>query len=76
MLEELKEILVEQLGVEPEKVTEESNFIDDLGADSLDVFQIVMGIEEKFGVELSDEDAAGIKTVGEAIALIEAKKNA
>ena len=75
MLEQLTEILVDQLGVNAEDVTAESKFVEDLGADSLDVFQSVMGIEEKFEIEIAEEEAADIKTVGEALALIEAKKN-
>ena len=75
MLEELKEILVEQLGVTEEQIKEESSFTEDLGADSLDIFQIVMGIEEKFGVSIEDTEVADIKTVGEALKLIESKKN-
>ena len=73
MLEKLAQILVEQLGVDESEVTPESNFIDDLGADSLDVFQIVIAIEEQFDIEISDQDAEGIKTVGDAIKYIESK---
>lgn len=73
MLEKLTQILVEQLGVDESEVTLESNFIDDLGADSLDVFQIVIAIEEQFDIEISDQDAEDIKTVGDAIKYIESK---
>lgn len=73
MLEKLTQILVEQLGVDESEVTLESSFIDDLGADSLDVFQIVMAIEEQFDVEIDDQDAENIKTVGDAIKYIEEK---
>ena len=67
MLEKLTQILVEQLGVDESEVTPESNFIDDLGADSLDVFQIVIAIEEQFDIEISDQEAENIRTVGEAV---------
>ena len=73
MLEKLTQILVEQLGVDKSEVTPESNFIDDLGADSLDVFQIVIAIEEQFDIEISDQDAEEIKTVGDAVRYIESK---
>ncbi|MCQ2979010.1 MAG: acyl carrier protein [Clostridia bacterium] len=73
MLEKLTQILVEQLGVDESEVTPESNFIDDLGADSLDVFQIVIAIEEQFDIEISDQDAEEIKTVGDAVKYIESK---
>ena len=73
MLEKITQILVEQLGVDESEVTPESNFIDDLGADSLDVFQIVIAIEEQFDIEISDQDAEDIKTVGDAVKYIESK---
>lgn len=73
MLEKITQILVEQLGVDESEVTPESNFIDDLGADSLDVFQIVIAIEEQFDIEISDQEAENIRTVGEAMNYIKAK---
>ena len=69
--ERVKKIVVEHLGVEPEKVTEEANFIDDLGADSLDTVELVMAFEEEFGVEIPDDAAEKITTVKDAIAFIE-----
>jgi acyl carrier protein len=63
-------IVSEQLGVEEEKVTAESSFVDDLGADSLDTVELVMAFEEQFDVEIPDEEAEKIRTVGDAIAFI------
>ena len=71
--EKVKEIIVEQLGVRREEVKPESSFIDDLGADSLDTVEIVMALEEEFGIEIPDEDAEKMSTVGEAIQYIENK---
>ena len=69
----VKKMVAEHLGVEEAKVTEEANFIDDLGADSLDTVELVMAFEEEFGSEISDSDAEKILTVGEAIRFIEGK---
>jgi acyl carrier protein len=66
----VKKIVVEHLGVEVDKVTEESSFIDDLGADSLDTVELVMAFEEEFGVEIPDDAAEKILTVKDAIAFI------
>ena len=65
--ERVKKIVVEHLGVEPEKVTEDASFIDDLGADSLDTVELVMAFEEEFGVEIPDDAAEKILTVKDAI---------
>lgn len=65
--EKLRDIIVEVLNVDETEVTMESTFIDDLGADSLDVFQIIMGIEEEFDIEISNEEAEKIVTVGDAV---------
>jgi acyl carrier protein len=70
----IKEIIVEKLGVSPSEVTEEAAFVEDLGADSLDTVELVMDFEEKFGLEIPDEDAEKIKTVKDAIDYIEKKK--
>ena len=70
----VKKIVVEHLGVEQEKVTEEASFIDDLGADSLDIVELVMAFEEEFGVEIPDDAAEKITTVKDAIDYIEANK--
>lgn len=65
--EKLKKIIAEVLNVDENEITEETRFTDDLGADSLDVFQIIMGIEETFDVEISNEDAEKIVTVADAV---------
>ena len=72
--ERVKKIVVEHLGVEPDKVTENASFIDDLGADSLDTVELVMAFEEEFGCEIPDDAAETILTVGDAIKFLE--KNA
>jgi acyl carrier protein len=69
--ERVKKIVVEHLGVEAEKVTEEASFIDDLGADSLDIVELVMAFEEEFGVEIPDDAAEKITTVKDAIDYID-----
>ncbi|MBQ6024509.1 MAG: acyl carrier protein [Lachnospiraceae bacterium] len=65
--EKLQKIISEVLNVEPDKITMDTTFIDDLGADSLDVFQIIMGIEEEFDIEIANEDAENIVTVRDAV---------
>lgn len=65
--EKLKKIIAEVLSVDEAEITPETTFIDDLGADSLDVFQIIMGLEEEFDIEISNEDAEKITTVGDAL---------
>ena len=67
VFEKLQEIIAEVLNVDPEEITMDTTFVDDLGADSLDVFQIIMGIEEEFDIEISNEDAEKIVTVGDAV---------
>ena len=69
--ERVKNIIVEQLGVEADQVKPEAQFVNDLGADSLDTVELIMALEEEFDVEIPDEKAEKIKTVGEAIAYIE-----
>ncbi len=71
---DVKQVVVEQLGVERDKVVLESSFIEDLGADSLDTVELVMALEEKFDIEIPDEEAEKIKTVGDAVAYIESHK--
>ena len=67
----VKKIVVEHLGVEPDKVIDSANFIDDLGADSLDTVELVMAFEEEFGVEIPDDAAETILTVGDAVKYID-----
>ena len=74
--EKIRSIIAEQLGVKQEEVIENAKFIDDLGADSLDTVELVMALEEEFGIEIPDEDAEKMTTVGEAIKYIEQKATA
>ncbi len=67
----VKEIIVEELGVETDKVTPDASFVDDLGADSLDTVELVMAFEEEFGIDIPDEDAEQMRTVGDAISYID-----
>lgn len=69
--DKIKKIIVDHLGVDAEKVTDEASFIDDLGADSLDTVELVMAFEEEFGAEISDSEAEKIITVGDAIKFVE-----
>ena len=69
--EKVKQVIVDQLSVNPEELTDDASFIEDLGADSLDIVELVMELEEQFGVDIPDEEAEKISTVGEAIKYIE-----
>lgn len=69
--ERLKKIIVEQLGVDEEEVTQQASFVEDLNADSLDLVELIMSLEEEFGMEISDEDAEGIQKVSDAVEYIE-----
>jgi len=73
--EKVKEIIVEQLGVDPEEVTMEASFVNDLGADSLDTVELVMALEEEFNMEIPDEEAEKLDTVGKAIDYINKHKS-
>jgi acyl carrier protein len=75
ILEKIKAIIVDQLGVEEEEVTLEASLIDDLGVDSLEIFEIVMSLEEEFGIEIPNEDIENIKTTGEIVRYIQEKTN-
>lgn len=68
--EKLKKVIAEVLSVDPDEITMDTTFTDDLGADSLDVFQIIMGLEEEFDIEIAPEKAENVKTVEEALELI------
>ena len=73
--EKLKKVIADVLNVDPEEITMETTFVDDLGADSLDVFQIIMGIEEEFDIEIPTELAENITTVEEAVNMIKSAVN-
>ena len=73
MLEKMREILAEQFSVEVEDITEDTNFKDDLGADSLDLFELVMALEEEYSLEIPAEDLTEMKTVGDVIKYLEDK---
>jgi acyl carrier protein len=70
--QKVKDIIINELGVEAEKVTPNASFVEDLGADSLDTVELVMAFEEEFGMEIPDEDAEKLQTVGDAISYIQA----
>jgi acyl carrier protein len=72
ILEKVKSVVVDQLNVEEDEVVDDASFIDDLGADSLGIVELVMALEEEFGISIPDEDAENIKTVGNAISYIQA----
>ena len=74
VFDDIKEVVVEQLNVNPDEVKMESKFVEDLGADSLDVVELVMALEEKFGIEIPDDQAEKIATVGDAVKYIEENK--
>ena len=71
--ERLKKLVVEQLGVEDDQVNPEASFVDDLNADSLDLVELIMSLEEEFGTEISDEDAEKLKTVQDAVVYIKGR---
>lgn len=72
--DKVREIIANELGVEMEKVTDEASFVEDLGADSLDTVELVMAFEEEFGVEIPDEDAEQMQTVGDAVRYLQDKE--
>lgn len=74
LLEQVKAVIVDQLGVDEDTVTAEASFVDDLGADSLDIVELIMGLETEFDIEIPDEEAEKIRTVGDAVNYI--KENA
>lgn len=74
IFEEVREVVVEQLNVNPDEVKLEAKFVEDLGADSLDVVELVMALEEKFDIEIPDSEAEKIQTVQDAVSFIEASK--
>ncbi|MEE9280878.1 MAG: acyl carrier protein [Myxococcota bacterium] len=74
--DKVRDIIVEQLGVAPDEVVPEASFIDDLGADSLDIVELVMAIEEEFDLEISDDDAEKMQTIGDVITHVDEKTKA
>ena len=72
----VREIIINELGVEPEKVTDDASFVEDLGADSLDTVELVMAFEEEFGIDIPDEDAEKLRTVGDALKYLNEKVGA
>ncbi len=74
MLDKIKEVIVDQLGVDADQVTLEANFIDDLGADSLDTVELIMAFEEEFDIEIPDADAENIRTVQDVLNFVNAAK--
>jgi acyl carrier protein len=74
ILDDVREVIVDKLGVDADKVVPEARFIEDLGADSLDTVELIMGLEDKFGLEISDEEAEKIRTVQDAINFIQSKQ--
>ena len=72
--DKVKEVVIDKLGVDEAAITEEAHFVNDLGADSLDTVELVMALEEAFDIEIPDEAAEGIATVGDAVKFIEGKK--
>jgi len=73
--DKVKEIIIDKLGIEDEKITMDAKFIDDLGADSLDTVELIMQFEEEFGIEIPDEEAEGLLSVGNAVEYISKKLN-
>jgi len=75
IFEKIKEIIAEQLGIDTEEIKMETKLIDDLGVDSLEIFEVVMSLEEEFEIEIPNEDVEGMKSVNEMVKYIESKKN-
>lgn len=74
ILDKIKDVVADKLDADPADVVDTASFMDDLGADSLDVVELIMGLEDEFGIEISDEEAEGIRTVGDAVKFITEKQ--
>jgi acyl carrier protein len=74
IFQQVKDVIVEKLGSDADKVTLEASFVDDLGADSLETVELIMGLEDKFGITIADEEAEKIRTVRDAVTFIESKQ--
>jgi acyl carrier protein len=74
IFEKVRKVVCEELGVQESEVTMEASFVDDLGADSLDVVELVMALEDAFGIDIPDDDVAGLKTVGDVVRYVESKQ--
>jgi acyl carrier protein len=70
ILEKIKAVVADKLDTDPAEITESASFVDDLGADSLDVVELIMGLEDEFGIEISDEEAENLRTVGDAVKFV------
>jgi acyl carrier protein len=70
ILEKIKAVVADKLDTDPSDITESASFVDDLGADSLDVVELIMGLEDEFGIEISDEEAESLRTVGDAVKFV------
>jgi len=70
ILDKIRDVVADKLDADPNDVVDSASFVDDLGADSLDVVELIMGLEDEFGIEISDEEAEGIRTVGDAVRFI------
>lgn len=74
IMTKIRDVVADKLDADPSDITPEASFVDDLGADSLDVVELIMGLEDEFGIEISDEEAESIRTVGDAVTFIQDKQ--